>query len=83
MTYSPFSYHDPGTNQLTGYDIEVVTAVASKLGARAEFVEAPFVTKKVEREGKYALSDPYTEDVLVNPQQPRTRTFLHRILDPI
>ena len=41
-TYSPFSYHDPGTNQLTGYDIEVITAVAGKLGARPEFVEAPF-----------------------------------------
>jgi cystine transport system permease protein len=41
-TYSPFSYHDPGTNQLTGYDIEVITAVAGKLGAKPEFVEAPF-----------------------------------------
>jgi His/Glu/Gln/Arg/opine family amino acid ABC transporter permease subunit len=41
-TYSPFSYHDPATNQLTGYDIEVITAVAGKLGAKPEFVEAPF-----------------------------------------
>ncbi len=41
-TYSPFSYHDPGTNELTGYDIEVVTAVAAKLGAKPQFVEAPF-----------------------------------------
>src|SRR3954466_1813994 len=41
-TYTPFSYHDPGTNELTGYDIEVITAVATKLGAKPEFVEAPF-----------------------------------------
>lgn len=41
-TYPPFSYHDPGTNSLTGYDIEVATAVAEKLGAKPEFVEAPF-----------------------------------------
>src|SRR3954452_48659 len=41
-TYSPFSYHDPATNELTGYDIEVITAVAGKLGAKSEFVEAPF-----------------------------------------
>ena len=41
-TYSPFSYHDPADNQLTGYDIEVVTAVADQLGAKPEFVEAPF-----------------------------------------
>ena len=41
-TYTPFSYHDPATNELTGYDIEVITAVAAKLGAKPEFVEAPF-----------------------------------------
>ncbi len=41
-TYSPFSYHDPTNNQLTGYDIEVITAVAGQLGAKPEFVEAPF-----------------------------------------
>jgi len=41
-TYTPFSYHDPATNDLTGYDIEVITAVADRLGAKPEFVEAPF-----------------------------------------
>lgn len=41
-TYTPFSYHDQATDQLTGYDIEVITAVAEKLDVRAEFVEAPF-----------------------------------------
>ncbi len=41
-TYSPFSYHDPTTNELTGYDIEVITAVADRLDAEPEFVEAPF-----------------------------------------
>src|SRR3954467_3545670 len=41
-TYTPFSYHDPATNELTGYDIEVITAVADRLGAKPEFVEAPF-----------------------------------------
>jgi len=41
-TYSPFTYHDPSTNQLTGYDVEVIEAVAAKMGLRTEFVEAPF-----------------------------------------
>lgn len=41
-TYSPFSYHDPATNELTGYDVEIITAVAQKMGVEAEFVEAPF-----------------------------------------
>lgn len=37
-TYSPFSYHD-ANNKLTGYDVEVATAVAKKLGVKAKFVE--------------------------------------------
>ena len=40
-TYSPFSYHDPKTNTLTGYDVEVAAAVAKKLGVKVEFVETP------------------------------------------
>ena len=35
-TYSPFTFHDPTTNQLTGFDIEVITAVAEKLGVKPE-----------------------------------------------
>jgi ABC-type amino acid transport substrate-binding protein len=40
--YSPFSYHDPATGELTGYDVDVAHAVAEKLGVRAEFVETPW-----------------------------------------
>jgi cystine transport system substrate-binding protein len=40
-TYSPFSFQ--GDNgQLTGYDIDVVNAVAGELGVRVEFVQTPF-----------------------------------------
>lgn len=38
-TYAPFNYHDPATNELTGYDVEVITAVADKLGVVPEFSE--------------------------------------------
>jgi len=31
-TYPPFTYVDPRTSQLTGYDIEVVKAVAKEAG---------------------------------------------------
>ena len=41
-TYSPFSFHDPTTNELTGYDVEIITAVADRMGVKAEFVEAPW-----------------------------------------
>ena len=37
-TYSPFSFHD-SSGELTGYDVEVVTAVAEELGMDVEFSE--------------------------------------------
>jgi cystine transport system substrate-binding protein len=38
-TYKPFSFHAGGTGELTGYDVEVITAVADKLGVKPEFEE--------------------------------------------
>ena len=38
-TYRPFSYHEGGAGDLTGYDVEVVTAVAEKLGLDVSFEE--------------------------------------------
>ena len=40
--YSPFSYQDPATGDLTGYDIDVARAVGEKLGKKVEFVETPW-----------------------------------------
>lgn len=40
--YSPFSYHDPATGELVGYDVDVAKAVAAKVGVRVEFVETPW-----------------------------------------
>jgi cystine transport system substrate-binding protein len=41
-TYSPFTFHDPKTNALTGYDVDVITAVAQQLGVKPQFSETPF-----------------------------------------
>ncbi|MCW2817991.1 MAG: transporter substrate-binding protein, partial [Marmoricola sp.] len=41
-TYPPFSYRDPRTQQLTGYDLEVVKAVAKEAGWRLKFVTSTF-----------------------------------------
>src|SRR4051795_5980977 len=41
-TYSPFSFHDPKSNELTGYDVEVAEAVGAKLGKKVEFSETQF-----------------------------------------
>ena len=38
-TYKPFSYHEDGTGDLTGYDVDIVTAVAKKLGVDVKFQE--------------------------------------------
>lgn len=38
-TYPPFSFHDPRTRQLTGYDIEVIEAIADRAGWDLRFVE--------------------------------------------
>lgn len=38
-TYRPFTYHEGGAGALTGYDVEVIEAVADKLGVDAKFEE--------------------------------------------
>jgi len=38
-TYRPFSFHEGGSGDITGYDVEVIEAVASKLGVTAKFEE--------------------------------------------
>jgi cystine transport system substrate-binding protein len=41
-TYAPFSFHDPSSNELTGYDVEVAEAVGAELGMEVEFSETQF-----------------------------------------
>lgn len=38
-TYPPFSFHDTGSEDLTGYDVDVIKAIADRAGWRIEFVE--------------------------------------------
>jgi L-cystine transport system substrate-binding protein len=41
-TYKPFSFHAEGSGELTGYDVEIITAVAGKLGVKPAFQETQF-----------------------------------------
>src|SRR4051812_47904076 len=42
-TYAPFTFHDPKAgNKLTGYDVDVLEAVAAKLGKKVEWSEVTF-----------------------------------------
>ena len=38
-TYRPFSFHEDGSGDLTGFDVEVATAVAAELGVDVAFEE--------------------------------------------
>lgn len=38
-TYKPFTYHPQAGAELTGYDVEVMNAVAGKLGVKADYKE--------------------------------------------
>jgi cystine transport system substrate-binding protein len=38
-TYRPFSFHEEGSGELTGFDVEIAQAVADELGVTAEFQE--------------------------------------------
>ncbi|PUA79289.1 ABC transporter substrate-binding protein/permease [Nocardioides currus] len=41
-TYPPFTFHDPDTDELTGYDIDVIREVGKRAGWDLQFVEAQF-----------------------------------------
>ncbi|MDN3496678.1 amino acid ABC transporter substrate-binding protein [Planococcus sp. APC 4015] len=38
-TYRPFTFHEDGSGPLVGYDVEIIEAVADKLGLEVEFQE--------------------------------------------
>ncbi|MBT1004158.1 amino acid ABC transporter substrate-binding protein [Paenarthrobacter sp. DKR-5] len=38
-TYRPFSFHSAGNGPLTGYDIDIINAVAAKMGVKVKFQE--------------------------------------------
>jgi cystine transport system substrate-binding protein len=41
-TYPPFTFHEGGSGDLTGYDVDVIKAVADRLGVEAQFEETQF-----------------------------------------
>ncbi|MCH1883006.1 amino acid ABC transporter substrate-binding protein [Agrococcus sp. ARC_14] len=58
-TYSPFSFHEDGAGELTGYDVEIITAVAEQLGVEVEFQEAQW-------DALFAALDSGRVDVIAN-----------------
>jgi L-cystine transport system substrate-binding protein len=58
-TYKPFSFHEGGAGDLTGYDIDVVTAVAEKLDLDVKFEETQW-------DGIFAGLDAGRFDIIAN-----------------
>ena len=50
-TWAPWPYHDENDN-LVGYDVEVATLIAEKLGVEIQFVEIEWDNKVFELNGK-------------------------------
>ena len=57
-TWAPWTYHDE-KDVLTGYDVDVASAIAQKLGVKASFVEG-------EWDGLFAGLDAGRYDIVVN-----------------
>jgi len=58
-TYRPFTFHEGGTGDLTGFDVEIIEAVAEKIGLEIDFEEAPW-------DGIFAGLDVGRFDVIAN-----------------
>lgn len=41
-TYAPYTYHDNKTNQLVGFDVDVIREVGKRMGVKVQFKEANF-----------------------------------------
>ena len=72
-TYKPFSFHEGGAGALTGYDVDVATAVADKLGVKAKFAETQFDSIFAGLEaGRF---DAVANQVTINPKRQEKYSF--------
>ncbi len=72
-TYAPFSFHDPKSNELTGYDVEVARAVGKELGKEVEFSETQFDAIFAGLEAK--RYDVIANQIGVNPERQEKYLF--------
>ncbi|MGV8882442.1 MAG: amino acid ABC transporter substrate-binding protein [Rhodoglobus sp.] len=72
-TYAPFTFHEGGTGDLTGYDVEVITAVADELGVDVKFEETQWDAIFAGLEsGRF---DVIANQVSINPDREKTFEF--------
>ncbi|GLY30506.1 transporter substrate-binding domain-containing protein [Kineosporia sp. NBRC 101731] len=80
--YAPFTYHDAKNgNKLTGYDVEVVEAVAAKLGREVEFSETSWDSIFAGLEAK--RYDVVANQVTVNDERKAKYSFSQTYTDSV
>ena len=72
-TYPPFTYRDPRSNQLTGFDIEVIEAVAKQAGWKLDFVTSTFDAVFPALDSKRI--DVVANQVTINPERQARYAF--------
>jgi len=84
----PFEYHDPDTNELIGFDVDVANYIAERLGVTVEFSEMPFAslipsleTRKVDMTIAAMYIKPEREEV-VDFATPYMETGLVMVVSP-
>jgi cystine transport system substrate-binding protein len=72
-TYRPFTFHEGGTGDLTGYDVEVTEAVAEELGVEVRFEETQWDAIFAGLEsGRF---DMIANQVSINPERQESYDF--------
>ena len=72
-TYSPFTFHDPATGELTGYDVEIARAAGEQLGVEVEFSETPF--DAIFAGLQSSRTDAVANQVSITPEREATYSF--------
>lgn len=72
-TYRPFSYHEDGSGELTGYDVEVARAVGKQLGVDVRFEETQWDAIFAGLESN--RFDTIANQVSITPERQQTYAF--------
>ena len=72
-TYPPFTYKDPRTGQLTGYDVEVAREVAKRAGWKLQLVTSQFDAIFAALDSKRI--DMVANEITINPERQQQYLF--------
>ncbi|MET0297063.1 MAG: amino acid ABC transporter substrate-binding protein [Microbacterium sp.] len=72
-TYRPFTYHEDGSGPLVGYDVEIIEAVAEKLGLEVEYQETQWDAIFAGLDS--GRSDVIANQVSINPEREEKYLF--------